>query len=537
MGPSLARSWGSRGHAAVEGRPGPRHRGIVDEPGPEVDFVFKLVSLVGRAIHRGGRGAMDVDGWHPDPYGIHEERLFKSGEPTPLVRDQGIGSVDAPALADTSPRAVSSAKRPVPEAVDVALASGVFLDSFPPSGNGPGGGAGKGPARPWVVMATVLIGIGVIVGLFGIHGGGSKNAETTTTVNPLAGADPYQPPPSTTVTPPQPELQTSPTTDLSSIEQALLGLPRSTTPPPATAATTSPTTAQTSPSATSQTTTRVTQPAKGSAPTTSPAAPTTLPPSPTTTSVSLADEQWYMGYGSAFNTLQTDVAKITRALASSTPSLYVTLHPYWQELSVDANAAMKMPPIPDGAAQSEWASALGDLSEGATECILGSTGATSKTGFVPALFNQGAGFISAGTTLVDGALGSVQSQAAATSGSSQSQVVAWVAAHGAVFSTVQNDVNNLNAAFAAAGASGFSSVTPYWQQLSSDAESALSLPAIPDPLIQSYWATTLNDLIEGSSDCLASSEAPPPSVFDQGVASIDSGASYLSTSISAVQRL
>ena len=38
---------------------------------------------------------MDVDGWHPDPYGIHEERLFADGEPTPLVRDGGIGSFDA----------------------------------------------------------------------------------------------------------------------------------------------------------------------------------------------------------------------------------------------------------------------------------------------------------------------------------------------------------------------------------------------------------------------------------------------------------
>jgi len=39
------------------------------------------------------------DGWRPDPFGIHEERLFKDREPTPLVRDGGIGSYDGSVLA------------------------------------------------------------------------------------------------------------------------------------------------------------------------------------------------------------------------------------------------------------------------------------------------------------------------------------------------------------------------------------------------------------------------------------------------------
>jgi len=37
---------------------------------------------------------MDLDGWRPDPFGIHEERLFRQGLPTPLVKDDGIGSYD-----------------------------------------------------------------------------------------------------------------------------------------------------------------------------------------------------------------------------------------------------------------------------------------------------------------------------------------------------------------------------------------------------------------------------------------------------------
>ncbi len=39
---------------------------------------------------------MKLDGWHPDPFGIHEERFLKDGEATPLVRDSGIGSYSEP---------------------------------------------------------------------------------------------------------------------------------------------------------------------------------------------------------------------------------------------------------------------------------------------------------------------------------------------------------------------------------------------------------------------------------------------------------
>ena len=480
---------------------------------------------------------MEVDGWHPDPYGIHEERLFASGEPTPLVRDRGIGSVDAPPRADVPSGPGPGPKRAAPEPVDSALGSAVFLGALPPTGPGATSGrvaVGKRPAKPFVVAATALIGAGVIVGLFGIHLGGSGNAETTTTVNPLVGAF-HHLPPATTLIPARGEAKTPPTTDLTPIEQALLALPRSTTVPPTTAAATSSTAGHPSPSATAPTTTRATQPPKRPAPVTASAAPTTLPSSTATTTVAPADEGWYVANGAVFNSLQTDITKVTRALASATPSTYVTLQPYWQELAADAKTAISLPPIPDAASQSEWATALGDLSQGAAQCILGSAGVTSKTGFVPPIFTQGTSLITTGATQLNGALASVQGQAAATSAASRSQVVSWVESHGAVFSTVLNDVNNLNAAFAAAP--GSSSVIPYWQQLLGDAQSAISQAPIPDALIESYWTTTLNDLIQGSTDCLGSSEAPPPSNFDQGVALIQSGATYLNTSIAAVQRL
>lgn len=41
-------------------------------------------------------GNVDLRGWRPDPFGVHEERLFDNGKPTPLVRDDGIGSYDEP---------------------------------------------------------------------------------------------------------------------------------------------------------------------------------------------------------------------------------------------------------------------------------------------------------------------------------------------------------------------------------------------------------------------------------------------------------
>jgi hypothetical protein len=39
-------------------------------------------------------------GFHPDPYGIHEERYIScEGEPTKLVRDRGVESYDTPPTA------------------------------------------------------------------------------------------------------------------------------------------------------------------------------------------------------------------------------------------------------------------------------------------------------------------------------------------------------------------------------------------------------------------------------------------------------
>jgi hypothetical protein len=385
-----------------------------------------------------------------------------------------------------------------------------------------------------VALAALLIGAGIVVGVVGItHVTSSGEAVTTTTVSPLVQIFRHGLPPITTIIPPQQELQPSPTTtNLGPIERALAALPHTTTP----VATTPPTTRPRGTTA-NAVVPRVTQPAER--PVASPVVPTTtLPLTAMTTTVGQADLGWYLAYGSAFNLLQTDVEKLDRALASTAEGLYVEVHPYWQELLLDADYVGSLPPIPDAGTQSEWTTALGDLSQGSTESILGSVGDPGSAGFTPPIFNQGAALITTGTTQLDGALGAIESQASSsTAASVRSQVGAWNQAHGAVVTALQTDISKLGVAFSASGPTDYSAVDPSWQQLLSDAQSAIKLAPIPDSLLQSYWTTALNDLVQGSSDCLGSEEALPPSLFDQGVASIDTGTTYLTTLTAAIQSL
>jgi len=54
---------------------------------------------------------MDQEDWRPDPFGTHEERLFKHGEPTAVVRDRGAGAHGRPPPPSPLP-APSEADRP-----------------------------------------------------------------------------------------------------------------------------------------------------------------------------------------------------------------------------------------------------------------------------------------------------------------------------------------------------------------------------------------------------------------------------------------
>ena len=53
-----------------------------------------------------------MEGWFTDPYGIHEARWLSAGEPTKLVRDQGVVAYDA--IPSTAPERTA---RPIAHSV------------------------------------------------------------------------------------------------------------------------------------------------------------------------------------------------------------------------------------------------------------------------------------------------------------------------------------------------------------------------------------------------------------------------------------
>ena len=110
---------------------------------------------------------------------------------------------------------------------------------------------------------------------------------------------------------------------------------------------------------------------------------TTLPLTTLITTVGQADEGWYLAYGSVFNTLQTDIEKLDRAVASTSQDCS-------RGGSLLAGALCRRglrhlaATVPDAGAESGWAAALADLGEGATDSILGTAAATGSAAFVAA---------------------------------------------------------------------------------------------------------------------------------------------------------
>lgn len=100
---------------------------------------------------------MDLDGWHPDPFGIHEERLFKDGEPTPLVKDGGVGSYDEPPDSSKSEPASSTLTIRAPRDQRASPGVGWWLASdgkwYPPEQQP----ADQAPATPPSVPLTPVV--------------------------------------------------------------------------------------------------------------------------------------------------------------------------------------------------------------------------------------------------------------------------------------------------------------------------------------------------------------------------------------------
>ena len=79
---------------------------------PSVTAVVSPSAAPTEMVASTATGAHLPDGWHPDPFGLHQERLFDAGEPTPLVRDDGIGSYGA--LPTTTEPVSPSVQPPTP---------------------------------------------------------------------------------------------------------------------------------------------------------------------------------------------------------------------------------------------------------------------------------------------------------------------------------------------------------------------------------------------------------------------------------------
>lgn len=93
---------------------------------------------------------MNPDGWQPDPFNQHEERLFSKGEPTALVRDGGVGSYDEPPAMEIAPHEISQIVSPssVPSPTESFAASPSTGPETPPIQQAVPVGAQPVPAQP-----------------------------------------------------------------------------------------------------------------------------------------------------------------------------------------------------------------------------------------------------------------------------------------------------------------------------------------------------------------------------------------------------
>jgi len=159
---------------------------------------------------------MDLEGWHPDPFGTHEERFFKQGQPTPLVRDSGVGSYDEPPASVTTAtavptRAATQATSTPPAPPDNGSSRGPgrsegdrkkrnppqqYPNDQPapptpvPATKVPAGPAGRSrpswalgalPRNWWVLVTAVIVVVIIIISVAVVSGKNGPNSGTTQT--------------------------------------------------------------------------------------------------------------------------------------------------------------------------------------------------------------------------------------------------------------------------------------------------------------------------------------------------------------------
>jgi hypothetical protein len=127
-----------------------------------------------------------LQGWHADPFGVHEQRYFSAGTPTKLVRDGGAESYDEPPADEWSPAdvaVVASTASATPAPARAGQPDSGYRDAVSP-GRNPMGRSGL-PAtrrRAGLLYSTVaLVAVVAVVVFVGVYGGfGSKGGGSHT---------------------------------------------------------------------------------------------------------------------------------------------------------------------------------------------------------------------------------------------------------------------------------------------------------------------------------------------------------------------
>jgi hypothetical protein len=110
-------------------------------------------------------GTGDLQGWHADPFRLHEARYFSAGQPTALVRDEGTESHDEPPAGGWDPAAAtapttaaatapSTAAAPEPGELAAARPHGASSDAYQYSA---AANRARRRSRPRAVAGAVLL--------------------------------------------------------------------------------------------------------------------------------------------------------------------------------------------------------------------------------------------------------------------------------------------------------------------------------------------------------------------------------------------
>jgi len=123
-----------------------------------------------------------LQGWHADPFGLHEHRYFSAGSPTKLVRDGKLEAYDEPPAEDWVP--------------SLAVAVGDSLTGTGPDGVGFSASPAPGLSLPapghigrrYAVVALIAAAVLCAVLVIGTHVAARAPASATQTVPPLLDA-------------------------------------------------------------------------------------------------------------------------------------------------------------------------------------------------------------------------------------------------------------------------------------------------------------------------------------------------------------